>query len=381
VTIDDGWTVHNLGDLISLVTAGVDPSELDGVPYVGLEHIESGEVSLRRWADPSKVRSRKTLFQEGDILYGKLRPYLDKAILADRAGICSTDILVFRPKQHVDPFFLVGLLHTKPFIQYAVATSTGVNHPRTSWNALRRYRVPLPPLPEQRAIARVLWTVQRAKEATEQVIAAARELKKSLMRHLLPDPLAYPMRSLAEVADIIMGQSPPGSSYASSGDGVPFLQGAAEFGDEHPTPTKVTTAPRKLVPKDAVLIAVRAPVGKTNIADRDYCIGRGLAAVIATDESDARFIRYWLDETRALLRSQSTGSTFKAIRKRVLEEHLFPDMSVGFQREIATRISTVDRKIAAEEAYRDALATLFDSLLHDLMTAKLRVADSIPEAV
>ena len=79
--------------------------------------------------------------------------------------------------------------------------------------------------------------------------------------------------------EVIMGQSPPSSSYNEEGVGMPFLQGSAEFGTLHPSTQKFTDNPKKIGPKGSILISVRAPVGDVNIADRDYCIGRGLAAI------------------------------------------------------------------------------------------------------
>jgi len=181
------WRVVRLGEVADLSTKAVEPTNAGAkrYRYIGLEHIEPGNIRIQRWGKADDVRSLKTLFQRGDVLYGKLRPYLDKAVLAEWDGICSTDILVIKAQKNLLPEFLAYLAHTSQFIDYAVSTTTGVNHPRTSWRALQKFSIPLPPLDEQREIARMLQAVD-AKIAAEQARRAAlEELFKSLLHELM----------------------------------------------------------------------------------------------------------------------------------------------------------------------------------------------------
>jgi type I restriction enzyme S subunit len=125
-------------------------------------------------------------------------------------------------------------------------------------------------------------------------------------------------KELKEIGELIMGQSPAGSTYNEIGDGMPFLQGNAEFGKIHPLHIMNTTAPNKKVKKDSILISVRAPVGDLNIADKEYCIGRGLAGIYIEDNSLREYIYNFLKFSRHELDKKSTGSTFKAINKDIL---------------------------------------------------------------
>lgn len=255
---------------------------------------------------------------------------------------------------------------------------------------------PLPPLPEQKAIAEVLRSVQEAKEKTEEVIKALKEFKKSLMRHLFtygpvpvnetnrvklqeteigPLPAHWKVVRLGEVADLIMGQSPPSYTYNTSreGEGLPFLQGKAEFGNIYPTPVKWCSNPIKIAKRGSVLISVRAPVGDVNIANRNFCIGRGIAAISGKQWLSNEFLFYYLLNSKSTLEDQGTGTTFKSISKSTLINLSLPLPPLPGQQEIARILQAVDRRIEAEENRKQALEDLFRSLLHNLMTAKIRL--------
>lgn len=196
------WETVNLGQLCSQRTETINPKITPDAPYVGLEHIDSGSPLLKRWGKASEVSSSKSKFYVGDILYGKLRPYLDKAVMAEFEGVCSTDILVFKPKDNVEPSFLSNLAHSQAFIEHAVKTTRGVNHPRTSWASLSEFGLCLPPLPEQRAIVRVLRAVQEAREARRKELQLERERKAALMQHLFTKGTRGEARKQAEIDEM-----------------------------------------------------------------------------------------------------------------------------------------------------------------------------------
>mgnify|MGYP005852737537 CR=1 FL=1 len=183
--VPEGWEVVQFGEIVNKRGESVEPSSHRNLPYVGLEHLDPGQAYIVRWGTADNVRSLKSHFYNGDILYGKLRPYLDKAALAEWDGMCSTDILVFVPNDRALPRFVAYLVHTKRFIEHAIATTTGVNHPRSSWSALSKLLIPLPPLSEQRTIADMLRAVDRKIQAEERRKAALDALFKTLLHHLM----------------------------------------------------------------------------------------------------------------------------------------------------------------------------------------------------
>jgi len=125
-------------------------------------------------------------------------------------------------------------------------------------------------------------------------------------------------KRLCDIANITMGQSPVGSSYNENNEGVPFLQGNSEFTDKYPVAIKYTTAPTKMANAGDILMSVRAPVGAINIADKSYCIGRGLCAISAKSGNND-YLRFLLQSKIAELDRISTGSTFKAINSNDLK--------------------------------------------------------------
>ena len=142
--------------------------------------------------------------------------------------------------------------------------------------------------------------------------------------------------ALKDVCKINMGQSPDSSSYNENEDGIPFFQGNADFGERYPVTRVWCNAPTKVAQPEDILISVRAPIGALNFAKEECCIGRGLAALTPDRNKVSLEFIYWLLKGKNKeLNSKGTGSTFKAISRKVLEEMLVPDMDIEKQHECA----------------------------------------------
>lgn len=182
--IPEGWKLVRLGDVVSLRRKKVIPTNRDEYRYVGLEHIISGG-SLKSCGKANATVSAKTMFFPGDTLYGKLRPNLRKVTRIDFEGVCSTDILVMSARPCTDSLFASHLIRSNPLYEYAMRGITGTRMPRTSWDHLKMFPFLLPPLPEQRAIAVVLGSIDETIEQTEVVITATERLRDAVRHELL----------------------------------------------------------------------------------------------------------------------------------------------------------------------------------------------------
>lgn len=164
---------------------------------------------------------------------------------------------------------------------------------------------------------------------------------------------------LGEVCEIVMGQSPPSRTYNSGGNGLPFFQGKADFGELYPTPRIWCSAPQKVAQPGDILISVRAPVGSTNVANLVCCIGRGLAALRPCNSLECLWLLYYLRYLEPELSKTGTGSTFNAITKKDLQNILIPLPPLEEQRRIVAKVEALMARVREArrlraEAQKDA---------------------------
>ena len=142
--------------------------------------------------------------------------------------------------------------------------------------------------------------------------------------------------ALKDVCEINMGQSPDSSSYNNDSKGIPFFQGNADFGERYPVTRIWCDTPVKIAKPEDILISVRAPIGALNLAKEKCCIGRGLAALRPDKNKVSPEFIFWLLKGKNVeLNRKGTGSTFKAISKKILEEIRIPKISLNKQQEYA----------------------------------------------
>jgi type I restriction enzyme S subunit len=146
-SLPEGWKSGKLGDLMVKVTDRIDPTEKpDSTPYLSLKHMAKGSISIDEWGQAKESTSTKYEFKEGQILFGRLRPYFCKVGIAPTDGVCSTDIQVIEPKnEEYWREFLLFQLTTQRFIDYCDRVSTGTRMPRVGWDDMCEYTIPIPP--------------------------------------------------------------------------------------------------------------------------------------------------------------------------------------------------------------------------------------------
>lgn len=171
---------------------------------------------------------------------------------------------------------------------------------------------------------------------------------------------------LKDVCEIIMGQSPPSSSYNDLGEGLPFYQGKTDFGNLFPTPRKYCTEPKRIAKTNDIIMSVRAPVGDVNIIQEDSCIGRGIAALRVDDSLEYKYLFYVLESMKNEISIKGTGSTFKAINKGTLSELCIPVFSREKQIELVRIIEKTRELLGRRQQQIEALSALKQSIFLDV---------------
>ncbi len=184
-------------------------------------------------------------------------------------------------------------------------------------------------------------------------------------------PEEWTVRQLGDkdVSTIVMGQSPPSSSYNTSGKGLPFLQGNADFGVLYPTPRVYCTKPLKLSETGDILISVRAPVGELNISSFKCIIGRGLAAVRNVQRNTyGKYLYYYMKNGIDRLKASSTGSTFKAVGRDPMMKFKIALPSLPEQQKIAEILSDTDSLIESLDKLISKKRNIKQGLMKTLLT-------------
>jgi type I restriction enzyme S subunit len=391
-----------LSDLCDLVALQVDPSSRADQTYVGLEHVASGRFVRSGEGKASDVQSSKYAFQPGDVLYGKLRPYLDKAVLARDAGICTTELLVLRPKEDVDPQFLVSVVHAPSFLEHAVSGTTGVQHPRTSWNHISNFELPRFGPDEQRKISSLLWGLHDAISANETAIEVGTDLKRAAMRSLFTRGLRGERQKESEIGQIpdswvvqrlgahysvFSGGTPSRNDPAYwSGGTIPWVKTAEvdycviRDTEEHITQAGLDRSAAKLLPAGTLLLAMYGQGitrGRVAILGVSATCNQACAALTAADEIvDSKYLYHFLAYRYDDIRQLAHGGQQQNLNLDIVRDLpviFSPDLKE--QQQIVAVLDSIDGQIDLHRRKRLMLDELFKALLHKLITGDIRVAD------
>jgi type I restriction enzyme S subunit len=355
-----------------------------------LEHVEghTGNLLPCRPTLGADIKSTKNVFRTGQILYGKLRPYLNKVHLAHEEGICSTDIYVLNPRRdRINPSFAAYFLRS-PFVLATVSNAmAGANLPRISEGSLLKIPIPLPRLPEQEHIVRILDAADALRRLHREADRRTADLIPALLHDMFGDPATNPkgwqVTTLGSIGGI--GQYGLNAAAMSEGRGIRFIRISdiddfGRLGRSEPAfvPSDLPDLPKyELRPGDILIARSGATAGKSyvhsDIGERAVFAGylirfrissQGvLPAYVATFLHTSEYWRQLNSLKRAVAQPNVNAKQLASIRLPLPP----PELQVEF----CSRARRIQEIESAQMLSRGHLDNLFQSLLHRAFEGEL----------
>ena len=355
--LPEHWKWVRLGCVVRVSKEKTDVFTSDQY-YVGLENLESGG-GLSNVSRADGVKSTKSVFNAGHVLYGRLRPYLDKHVVADFSGVCSTDILVFETCSVLDPRFFDAWLSTSTFRNAAINHSKGINLPRISESMLAQFPVPLPPLEVQHRIVSYLdKNLARIDEVTEKLEEFLEDTKtktENLLQAAVQGHLTKGWREQHHELEGEWKSTTLGEAFAWSSGGTPsrkkpeyytgdipwvksgeLQDGVIEETEEHITKEAIDESSAKLFPKGSVVIAMYGDgtVGNVGILGVDAATNQAVAVARSTKHTFARYLFFYLRANRKRIIASGKGGAQRNISQQVIKALPYEQPPLAEQEEI-----------------------------------------------
>jgi type I restriction enzyme M protein len=362
------WPMIELGSVCEQERKQISPDspEAKSLPYIGLEHIESdsGEI-LKKSIDESdnEIKSLTFAFDDRHILYGKLRPYLNKVALPDFAGRCSTEIIPLIPIK-INRKLLAFILRREETSNFVMQNKTGTRMPRADIDLLLTFNIPLPPLEVQEKIVAEI-------EGYQKIIDAARQIVENYKPTIKINP-AWPMVKIGEICNLVRGSSPrPKSDKRFYGGSVPRLMVSDLTRDGmyvEPKTDSLTEEGAKLsrpMRKGDVVMAVSGNPGLPAILKTDACIHDGFVGFKDLNKTlMPEFFYFVLLHLKDANNSQSVGAVFLNLTTDQIKEFTIPKPTMAEQKQIVEQIEA-EQKIVNENK---KLAEIFEQKIKDTIS-------------
>ena len=274
-------------------------SDKVGVPIVGLEHLEPGEITLSNWEIDSENTFTKK-FLKGQVLLGRRRVYLRKAVMAPVDGICSGDITVIEAiPGKILPELLPFVIQNDKFFDYAVQGSAGSLSPRVKWEHLKKYSFELPSIDEQKVLANKLWGAYRLKESYKNLLSATDEMVKSQFIEMFG--CKTPNVKVGDVSSVVSGKSiskdlediPGDIAYVKVADfNLPENNKYIQVSSRYVTSENANSS--KLIPPGTIIFAKNGAASMSNkkrLTAIECCIDMNTLAIIPNSQKvDSEFL-------------------------------------------------------------------------------------------
>jgi type I restriction enzyme, S subunit len=365
----DSWEEKRLGDIFDVKSAKHNPQkENKSIKCIELEHIESETSRLIGYLENEKLGSIKNKFQKGDILFGKLRPYLKKYIIAPFDGVCSSEIWVLKGKG-VANNFLFYIVQSNNFLDLA-NTSSGSKMPRAEWSLVSKGKTNIPSKTEQTKIANFLTAIDKKINLLKEKKNNLEAYKKGIMQQIFNQEIRFKkddgtefedweVEKFSEYIKLYRGSSPrPIHQFVTENiDGINWIKiGDTKNCDnyliesvEEKITIKGSEKSRKVF-KGELILANSMSYGKTYLLNIDGCIYDGWFVLREFEEFfNKDFLHQLLnsDFLQKQYKTLSTGGVVQNISSEIVYSTILYKPPIQEQQKIASFLSAIDEKITS----------------------------------
>ena len=385
------WPTVPLGELCKMDRQGVRPDDPDAslLPFIGLENIEpdSGNINFNNDTRIGNQKSTSFRFDKRHILYGKLRPYLNKVAAPTFTGKCSTELVPLLPQVGVDREFLGLLLRRQVTVEYVMSSVTGARMPRTDMRALLSLAVPFPPLEEQRRIVSILNRAAKIERLRNQAQERLREFIPALFIRMFGDPVENPMGwKTCQLGNLIQGLQGGRNVKAGNGSSKFRILKVSAVTDGIFNPSETKPAPDDYVPpidhfvRPGDLLISRA---NTSALVGSSAMVEGSSQSLLLPDKIWRFVWHEdscvepvyihnylkISSTRVMLSAMATGTSgsMKNISQAKLKTLPILVPPLGIQQQFVKMIKTARSAASIAKAGSSHVAVLNPSLLFRLL--------------
>ncbi len=353
----------------------------DGVKFITSKNIVNGKLDLNDVSYISKedayVINQRSKVDKGDILMSMIGTIGDAVVVDFEPDFCIKNVALIKPNNtKILSNFMYQTIISNNYQKYIKDNLEGGIQKFISLGALRNLSIPLPPLPEQKAIAQVLSDMDELIESMEKLIHKKKQIKQGTMQELLTGKKRLPgfsgewtVKKLGDIATITMGQSPSSTYYNTRFEGLPLIQGNADLVNRKTAKRIYTKQITKKCKKGDIILTVRAPVGKVGKATFDACIGRGVCAISYTND----YLYYYLMHIEEYWDKLSKGTTFDSVNSSDIQALLIPLPPLPEQKAIAQILSDMDAEIEALEKKLDKYKKIKEGMMEKLLTGQVRL--------
>ena len=391
--IPEDWEVNELDELTDKIGSGITPKggstvyKESGRPFVRSQNIGWGELKLTDIAfieDAVHATFPNTEIKLDDVFLNISGASIGRSSYANEklvGGNVNQHVCIIRTMpEKLDHVFLSSYLLSSFGQKQIDSFQSGGNREGLNIGQIRSFKIPTPPLPEQKAIARVLSDMDALIGSLEQKIAKKRLVRAGVMQELLRPKEGWVETTLGQCAKVIGGGTPSTRNRQYWGGNIEWFT-PTEVGKRkylHSSKRKITfeglsSSSAQLLPKGSILLTSRAGIGNLGILKVNATTNQGFQSLIVNKENDVEFFYYLLNTLKSELISNASGSTFLEISPNKLKsiEIKIPELKV--QTSIGMILSTMDKELVELENLLSKHQLLKQSLMQQLLTGRVRL--------